>query len=73
MVPEGNLDGNVMKERDIHGESNDEKTSTDFMFMLDMSETIDQLVMPNIVRWFGHVSRRALDFEVEGQRKNGRP
>ena len=37
--------------------------------------------MANSVRWYGHVLRReddhilrmALDFEVEGQRKKGRP
>ena len=43
-------------------------------------ETIYQLAMANSVRWYGHVMRRedghvlrrALDFEDEGQRKNGR-
>ena len=41
-----------------------------------MKETIDQLDMANSVSWYGHVLRRedghvlrALDFEVEGQRK----
>ena len=56
------------------------KTSTDFMFMLDFNETIDQLAMANSVCWYGHVLRRedvcvlrrALEFEVEGQRKKGR-
>ena len=41
---------------------------------------IDQLVMANRVRWYGHVLRRedghvlrrALDFEFEGQRKKVR-
>ena len=40
-----------------------------------------QLAMENSVRWYGHVLRRedgrilggALDVEVEGQRKKGRP
>ena len=49
--------------------------------MLGMNETIDQLVMENSIRWHGHVLRRedghvlrkALHFEVEGQGKNGRP
>ena len=44
-------------------------------------ETIDHLTMANSVCWYdhvlwredGHVLRKALDFEVEGQRKNGRP
>ena len=55
----------------------DIKRSTDLMFVLGLSETIDQLAMANSVRWYGHVLtredvlvvRRALDFEVEGQRK----
>ena len=50
------------------------------MFMLGLSETVDQLAMASSVRWYGHVlrledgyvMRRALDFEVEGQRKKGR-
>ena len=29
--------------------------------------------MANSVCWYGNVLRRALDFEVEGQRKKGRP
>ena len=44
--------------------------------MLGLNETIDQLAMANGVHWYGHVLRRedghvlrrALDFEVEGQR-----
>ena len=51
------------------------------MFMLGLKETIDQLAMANSVRWYGqvlrredgHVLRRSLYFEVEGQRKKGRP
>ena len=50
------------------------------MFMLGLSETIDQLAMGNSVCWYGHVLRReddhflrASDFEVEGQRKKWRP
>ena len=51
------------------------------MFMLGLSETIDQLVMANSVHWYGqvlrrdndHVLRRALYSEVDGQRKKGRP
>ena len=48
--------------------------------MFDLSETIDQLAKANSVRWHSHVLRRedgydfrrALYFEVEGQRKKGR-
>ena len=58
----------------------DSNRSTDLMFMLGLSETIDQLSMANSHRWHchvlrredGHVLRRALDFEVKGQRKKGR-
>ena len=44
--------------------------------MLGLNETIDQLAMANSIRWHGHALRRkeghvlrALDHEVEGQRK----
>ena len=55
----------------------DRKRSTDLMFMLGLSATIDQFTMANSVRRYGHVMKRedghvfrwALDFEVEGQRK----
>ena len=47
------------------------------MFMMGLSEIIDQFAMANSVRRYGHVLRtnvdhvlrRALDHEVEGQRK----
>ena len=47
--------------------------------MLGLKKSIDQLAMANSVHWYGHVLRRedghvlrrALDFEVEGQRKKG--
>ena len=56
----------------------DRKRSKDLM--LGLNETIDQLAMANSVRWYdhvlrredGHILRRALDFEVEGQRMKGR-
>ena len=48
--------------------------------MIGLNETIGQLVMACSVRWYGHVLRRedghvlrrALDFEVEGQTKKRR-
>ena len=54
------------------------KGSEDLMFGLN--ETMDRSCMANNVRWHchllrredGHVLRRALDFEVDGQRKKGR-
>ena len=59
----------------------DRKSSMDLMLMFGLNETIDHLAMANSVHWDGHVLRRedghvirrALDFEVEGQRKKGRP
>ena len=58
----------------------DRKRSIDLMFMLCLSETIDQLAMANSVHLYGHVLRRedghvwrrALYVEVEGQRKKWR-
>ena len=57
----------------------DRKRAKDLM--LGLNETIDQLATANSVRWNGHVLRRedghvlrrALDCEVEGQWKKGRP
>ena len=59
----------------------DRKRCTDLMLMLGLTETIDQLAMASNVCWYGHVSRRedghvlrrVLDFEVEGQRKKWWP
>ena len=36
----------------------DRKRSTYLMFMLGLTETIDQLAMANSVRWYDHVLRR---------------
>ena len=49
--------------------------------MLGLKETIDRLATANGVRWYGHVLRRdddsvlrvALNLEVTGKRKQGRP
>ena len=51
------------------------------MDMLKLRETIDRLATANGVRWYGHVLKRddnsvlrvALDLEVSGKRKRGRP
>ena len=59
----------------------DRKKTEDLMQMLGLEETIDQLAKANSVRWYGHVLRmdddhvlrRALDFEVGGSRRRGRP
>ena len=57
------------------------KTAEKQMDMLGLKETVDRLATPSRVRWYGHVLRRddvsvlrvALDFEVSGKRKRGRP
>ena len=59
----------------------DRKRHSDLMSILGLNETMDQLVMESSFRWYGHILRRedshvlrmALDFEVDGQRKKGRP
>ena len=59
----------------------DKKSTKDLMQMLDINETIDQLVKANSIHWYQHVLRdnknnflrRALDFRVKGTMKIGRP
>ena len=59
----------------------DRKTTKEQMEMLGLRENIDQLATANGVGWYGHVLRRdndsvlrvALDLEVNGKRKQGRP
>ena len=51
------------------------------MDMLGLKETVDGLATANRVSWHGHEQRKdddsdlrvALDFEVSGKRKRGRP
>ena len=59
----------------------DRRRSTDLLLMLSLNETMDQLAMAKCAHWYGHVFRRegghilrrALHFEVDGERKKGRP
>ena len=59
----------------------DRKTTEEQMDMLELKETIDRLATANGVRWYEHVLRRdddsvlraALNLEVSGKRKRGRP
>ena len=59
----------------------DWKTTEEQMDMLGLKETIDRLATAKGVRWYGHVLRRndnsvlrvALNLEVSGKRKQGRP
>ena len=49
--------------------------------MIRLNEMLDKLVKANGVQWYGHVLRRddddilreALQYEVAGKRKRGRP
>ena len=62
-------------------EINGKKSTKDLMQILDLNETMDQLVKANSQRWHGHVLRkdknnflsRALDLKANGTRKRGRP
>ena len=59
----------------------EKKRTEDFMEMLELKETVVQKAKANEVRWYGHVLgrddghvlRKALEFEVKGKRKRGRP
>ena len=59
----------------------DRTTTEEQMHMLGLKETVDRLATANGVRWYGHVLMRdddsvlrvALDPEVSGKRKRGRP
>jgi len=59
----------------------DRKSTKDLMNMLGLTASIEITVKANALRWFGHVLRTeenstlkaALDFEVLGKRKRGRP
>ena len=59
----------------------DRKKSDELMEMLGLEGRVEQLAKANGVRWYGHVLRReedhvlrkALEFEVIGRRKRGRP
>ena len=59
----------------------DMKTTEEQMDMLGLKENINRLATANGVQWYGHVLRRdddsvlrvALNLEVSGKRKRGRP
>lgn len=59
----------------------EKKRTEELMEMLGLEETLGQMAKANGVRWYGHVLRRheghvlrrALEFEVVGPRKRGRP
>ena len=59
----------------------DKKRAEDLRGMLGIEVSVEQLAKANGVRWYGHVLRRdgdhalrrALEFQVNGARKRGRP
>ena len=59
----------------------EKKRTEDLMEMLGLKETAVQIAKANGVRWYGHVLKRddghilrkALEFEMRGKRKRGRP
>ena len=59
----------------------EKRRTEDLMEMLGLKETAVQMAKANGVRWYrlvlrrddGHVLRKALEFEVRGKRKRGRP
>ena len=59
----------------------EKKRTEDLMEMFRLKETVVLMAKANGVRWYGHVLRRddghvlrkALEFEVRGKRKPGRP
>ena len=67
---------NVWCETD--GEKEDRGPGID---LLGLKETVVQMAKANGVRWYrpvlrrddGHVLRKAMEFEVKGKRKRGRP
>ena len=59
----------------------EKRRTQDLMEMLGLKETVVQMAKANGVKWYKHVLRRddwhvlrkALEFEVKGKRKQGRP
>ena len=59
----------------------EKKRTEDLMAMLGLKETAVQMAKANGVRWYGrvlrrddgHVLKKALEFELRGNRKPGRP
>ena len=59
----------------------EKKSTEDLLEMLGLKQTVVQMAKASGVRWYrhvlrkddGHVLRKALEFEVKGKRKGGRP
>ena len=50
-----------------------EKGSQELVSLLGLNDTLDGLARASGVRWYEHVLRRALDFEVARRRGRGQP
>ena len=51
----------------------EKKRSQELTILLGLKDTLDGLARASGVQWYGHVLRRALNFEVAGRRGRGRP
>ena len=49
------------------------KRTEDLIEMLGLKETVVLMAKANGVRWYRHVLRKALEFEVKSKRKRGQP
>ena len=89
MMFEAENNGNFEKDQESNDKSNawcktdgeKEDRTEDLMEILGLKETMVQMVKANGVRWNRnvlrrddrHVLRKALEFEMKGKRKRGRP
>ena len=70
-----------IREQQAEGELMEKKRTEDLMEMSGLKEAAVRMANTNGVRWYGHVLRtddgpvlrKALEFEVRGERKPGRP
>ena len=51
----------------------EKRRSQELMSLLGLKDTLDGLTMARGLGWYGHVLRRALEFEVAERRRHGRP
>ena len=51
----------------------EKRRSRELMSLQSLMDTLDGLARASGVQWYGHVLRRALDFEVAGKRGHGQP
>ena len=51
----------------------EKRRNSELMSLLGLRDTLDRLARASGVRGYGHVLRRALDFEIAGRRGRGSP